>query len=128
MIVEVVWVVITIRLMVIVIMTIMLIIIFSGESVAVLKVKGDAVFGSTVNQNGCMYICVTALGCDSTLAQIVKVTEMFDGGYDDNNGDAAADGFIVFDGDDDDYDDDGGCVFIVGRRCSDEQSSCASLC
>ena len=46
----------------------------TGESVAVLKNKGDAVFGSTVNQNGCVYICVTALACDSTLAQIVKVS------------------------------------------------------
>jgi Cu+-exporting ATPase len=47
----------------------------SGESVAVMKGPGDLVFGSTVNQNNCIYIRVTSLGSESALAQIVKLVE-----------------------------------------------------
>ena len=41
----------------------------------VLKKKGDVLFGSTVNQNGVLYMRVTTLGSDSALAQIVKLVE-----------------------------------------------------
>ena len=46
-----------------------------GESVPVLKKKGDILFGSTVNQNNLLYVQVTSLGSESALAQIVKLVE-----------------------------------------------------
>lgn len=42
---------------------------------AVLKEPGDLVFGSTVNQNGCIYVRVTSLSSESALAQIVRMVE-----------------------------------------------------
>lgn len=42
---------------------------------AVLKERGDLVFGSTVNQNGCLYVRVSSLGSESALAQIVRLVE-----------------------------------------------------
>lgn len=47
----------------------------SGESLPVLKKKGDVLFGSTVNQNNLLYVSVTSLGSESALAQIVKLVE-----------------------------------------------------
>ncbi len=42
---------------------------------AVLKEPGDLVFGSTVNQNGCIYVRVTSVSSESALAQIVRMVE-----------------------------------------------------
>ena len=39
------------------------------------KVPGDCVFGSTVNQDGLIYVRVTSLGSDSALAQIVSLVQ-----------------------------------------------------
>ena len=63
----------------------------TGESVPVLKTKGDHVFGSTVNQGGSsavssissttmrcsntLYIKASSIGSDSALAQIVRLVE-----------------------------------------------------
>jgi Cu+-exporting ATPase len=47
----------------------------TGESLPVMKKKGDIVFGSTVNQNNLLYVRVTSLGSESALAQIVKLVE-----------------------------------------------------
>ena len=47
----------------------------TGESVPVLKRKGDIVFGSTVNQLSPLYIKATAVGSDGALAQIVRMVE-----------------------------------------------------
>lgn len=47
----------------------------TGESNPVHKTRGDEVFGSTVNQDNCVYITVTSYGQDSALAQIVKLVE-----------------------------------------------------
>ncbi len=47
----------------------------TGESAAVLKSPSDTVFGSTVNQNGCIYVRVSSLGSESALAQIVRLVE-----------------------------------------------------
>ena len=47
----------------------------SGESVPVLKRKGDIVFGSTVNQLSPLFIKATAVGSDGALAQIVRMVE-----------------------------------------------------
>eukprot|EP01032_Pedospumella_encystans_P007845 gene7845-9354_t len=47
----------------------------TGESLPVLKKKGDVLFGSTVNQNNVLYISVTSLGSESALYQIIKLVE-----------------------------------------------------
>ena len=47
----------------------------TGESNPVRREKGDEVFGSTVNQDNCLYIAVTSYGADSALAQIVRLVE-----------------------------------------------------
>jgi Cu+-exporting ATPase len=47
----------------------------TGESVPQMRRKDDLVFGSTVNQNGCLYVQVKSVGADSALAQIVKLVE-----------------------------------------------------
>ena len=47
----------------------------TGESVPLLKGKGDLVFGSTVNQDSVLYVRVTSLGSESALAQIVALVE-----------------------------------------------------
>jgi cation transport ATPase len=36
---------------------------------------GSAVYGSTVNQKGLLYVRVTSVGADSALAQIVQLVE-----------------------------------------------------
>jgi P-type Cu+ transporter len=47
----------------------------TGESNPVKKEKEDEVFGSTVNQDHCLYIAVASYGADSALAQIVRLVE-----------------------------------------------------
>lgn len=47
----------------------------TGESNPVRREKGDEVFGSTVNQDNCLFISVTSYGTDSALAQIVRLVE-----------------------------------------------------
>ena len=47
----------------------------TGESVPVEKVAGDAVIGATVNTTGTLVVRTTAVGADSTLAQIVRLVE-----------------------------------------------------
>ncbi len=47
----------------------------TGESNPVRREKGDEVFGSTVNQDNCLFISVTSYGADSALAQIVRLVE-----------------------------------------------------
>lgn len=47
----------------------------TGESVAMLRTKGDLVFGSTVNHSGLIYIRVSSIGSESALAQIVRLVE-----------------------------------------------------
>lgn len=47
----------------------------TGESNPVYKQKGDNVFGSTVNQDTCIYVSVTSYGAESALAQIVRLVE-----------------------------------------------------
>lgn len=47
----------------------------TGESEPVAKGPHDSVFGSTVNQNGCLYVRVSSLGSESALAQIVRLVE-----------------------------------------------------
>lgn len=47
----------------------------TGEANPVRREKGDEVFGSTVNQDSCLYISVTSYGADSALAQIVRLVE-----------------------------------------------------
>ena len=39
------------------------------------KSTGDAVFGSTINQNGAIVVRAKAVGSDSALSQIVKLVE-----------------------------------------------------
>ena len=45
----------------------------TGESLPQPKRKGDRVVGGTINGSGVLYLLVTAVGADSTLAQIMKV-------------------------------------------------------
>ncbi|MBA2955928.1 cadmium-translocating P-type ATPase [Nocardioides sp. MAH-18] len=47
----------------------------TGESVPVEKAVGDAVIGATVNTTGTLVVRTTAVGADSTLAQIVRLVE-----------------------------------------------------
>jgi Cu+-exporting ATPase len=47
----------------------------TGESNPVRREKGDEVFGSTVNQDNCLFLSVTSYGTDSALAQIVRLVE-----------------------------------------------------
>ncbi|HEY0948602.1 heavy metal translocating P-type ATPase [Nocardioides sp.] len=47
----------------------------TGESVPVEKVVGDPVIGATVNTTGTLVVRTTAVGADSTLAQIVRLVE-----------------------------------------------------
>ncbi|WP_296601444.1 cation-translocating P-type ATPase, partial [Nocardioides sp.] len=51
----------------------------TGESVPVEKVAGDAVIGATVNTTGTLVVRTTAVGADSTLAQIVRLVEQAQG-------------------------------------------------
>merc|ERR1719164_118683 len=45
----------------------------TGESLPQPKRKGDKVVGGTINGSGVLYVLVTAVGADSTLAQIMRV-------------------------------------------------------
>lgn len=47
----------------------------TGESNPVCKEKGSSLFGSTVNQDNCIYLRVTSYGSESALAQIVRLVE-----------------------------------------------------
>jgi cation-transporting ATPase V len=47
----------------------------TGESVPVEKKEGDAVAGATLNTNGVLTICATAVGRDTALAQIVRLVQ-----------------------------------------------------
>lgn len=51
----------------------------TGESVPVEKGAGDAVIGATVNTTGTLVVRTTAVGADSTLAQIVRLVEQAQG-------------------------------------------------
>ncbi|MBU1164206.1 heavy metal translocating P-type ATPase [Patescibacteria group bacterium] len=48
----------------------------TGESVPIDKVKGDDVFGATVNQQGAIKVKVTKTGDKTILSQIIKMVEM----------------------------------------------------
>lgn len=56
-----------------IILTILMLCMCAGESVPVSRKAGDAVYGSTINQKGVLYIRVTSLGSESALAQIVEL-------------------------------------------------------
>ena len=47
----------------------------TGESLPVTKQAGDPVIGATLNRTGTLLIEATAVGADSTLAQIVRLVE-----------------------------------------------------
>lgn len=47
----------------------------TGESIPVFRTVGSAVYGSTVNEKGLLYVKVTSVGSDSALAQIVQLVE-----------------------------------------------------
>jgi Cu+-exporting ATPase len=47
----------------------------TGESVPVEKRSGDAVIGATINTTGTLVVRTTAVGADSTLAQIIRLVE-----------------------------------------------------
>ena len=45
----------------------------TGESVPQARRAGDRVVGGTINGSGVLYVLVTAVGADTTLAQIMRV-------------------------------------------------------
>jgi Cu2+-exporting ATPase len=47
----------------------------TGESLPVHKVPGDNLVGATINKNGTLRACATAIGSDTALAQIVKLVQ-----------------------------------------------------
>jgi Cu+-exporting ATPase len=47
----------------------------TGESAPVDKAVGDTVIGATLNRTGSLVVTVTAVGADTTLAQIVRLVE-----------------------------------------------------
>ena len=47
----------------------------TGESRPVTKGTGDTVIGATLNRSGTLVLSATAVGADSTLAQIVRLVE-----------------------------------------------------
>ena len=47
----------------------------TGESAPVDKAVGDAVIGATLNRTGTLVVRATAVGADTTLAQIVRLVE-----------------------------------------------------
>ncbi|MFC4782846.1 heavy metal translocating P-type ATPase [Nocardioides sp. MAHUQ-72] len=47
----------------------------TGESAPVEKAAGDSVIGATLNRTGTLVVRATAVGADSTLAQIVRLVE-----------------------------------------------------
>ncbi|MFW1857467.1 heavy metal translocating P-type ATPase [Acinetobacter defluvii] len=51
----------------------------TGEPIPVEKVIGQSVVGGTINQNGTLNICATAIGESSVLAQIIRMVEQAQG-------------------------------------------------
>jgi Cu+-exporting ATPase len=47
----------------------------TGESIPVSKTAGQKVIGGTINKNGSIEVCTTAIGKDTVVAQIVKLVE-----------------------------------------------------
>ncbi|QNN51831.1 heavy metal translocating P-type ATPase [Nocardioides mesophilus] len=47
----------------------------TGESVPATKAGGDAVIGATMNRSGTLVLRATAVGADTTLAQIIRLVE-----------------------------------------------------
>ena len=47
----------------------------TGESVPVRRVKGDMLYGSTINQSSVVYLTVSSVGKESALAQIINLVE-----------------------------------------------------
>lgn len=47
----------------------------TGESIAVEKEIGDEVIGGSINQNGVLYIEITRVGSETTLAKIIRFVE-----------------------------------------------------
>ncbi|MBR9680465.1 MAG: copper-translocating P-type ATPase [Candidatus Altiarchaeota archaeon] len=47
----------------------------TGESIPVVKKKGDKVIGATINKNGLLKIKATAIGGDTVLSHIIKIVE-----------------------------------------------------
>ncbi len=47
----------------------------TGESLPVAKAAGDSVIGATLNRTGSIVLRATAVGADTTLAQIVRLVE-----------------------------------------------------
>src|SRR3712207_5680187 len=47
----------------------------TGESAPVHKTPGDTVIGATLNRTGTLVVRVTAVGADTTLAQIIRLVE-----------------------------------------------------
>jgi Cu+-exporting ATPase len=51
----------------------------TGESAPVRKAPGDTAIGATVNRTGTLVVRTTAVGADSTLAQIIRLVEQAQG-------------------------------------------------
>lgn len=47
----------------------------TGESIPVLKTEGDNVIGGSINVNGVLYVRITKIGEDTTLAKIIRFVE-----------------------------------------------------
>ena len=52
----------------------------TGESIPVLKTKGDGVFAGTINQKGSLRIIATKVGNETLLAQIIQLVEQAQAG------------------------------------------------
>lgn len=47
----------------------------TGESLPVAKIVGDKVIGGSVNEEGLLEVCTTAIGAETTLARIIRMVE-----------------------------------------------------